>query len=391
VPAEKAAASAVPTEAPTETDAPHNPSEEPTEANEGKVRSTGAPTPAPSRKGHKKRRAPTMQPSVERDNEPADADKADDKAGGKAEDNAEDKNEDNNKDKDENAGDKPAAGKSGNGSTSETKEEEQAPTKNDDVDESLQAQLDMVKNVSLAVFACVLLFMLKRCLCSGGLSEPADPSADYSLVSVEDAADDSGSGHGVGVRMDSLRPVRHSRSHSQRGSAMQAEDEGEGDDDLDTAIALSLSEAQTQAHAMPQLQSQPQRMSTPLVDASEDDDDWDDNFDQVDSASASASTSAANWEAAPLRLEHADAEPAASARSKSRREEDNFLGAVMSGQDFNLPSSAGGMYTNRSIGSGERSGRFQKKGPATPGTTSSSGVKVIKGLSLKDAFSKNKK
>ena len=272
------------------------------------------------------------------------------------------------------------------------------------------AQMELAKNVCLLVGACAVLYflgtLLKRCWAwgCGSLDEPDDSAgAAYSPVSVLDAET---ADHGVS--MSTFNPVRHSHSHNSRGSIMQAEDEdedeegwgegGSGDHDLDTAIALSLSEAQSRppSHPAPQrIQHTPTQQQEAYNDDGDDDDDWDDGFDQVDAPAASRESppvAQPAYQAENGDFEESTATSRGSKIGRGGREEENFLGAVMSGQDFELPVPGhGGKMVNPSIGSGERSGRFQKKGPATPGTTSQAGVKVIKGMSLKEAFSKNKK
>ena len=65
------------------------------------------------------------------------------------------------------------------------------------------------------------------------------------------------------------------------------------------------------------------------------------------------------------------------------REDDNILGAVMSGSEY-VPTRG---TQNESIVQGG-TGRFKTHQPKAPGTTSQAGVKVVKGISLKDAFKK---
>ena len=308
-----------PTEAPTESDAPHSLSEEPTEADAVVVR---VPTEAPTFRHKKKTARPTFVNDA--GTVPGDPD------------------------------DKAAV---------DTNEEEADKVATEEKD-----QMEMAENVFLLVGVLVILYFvvsgIKRvcseCCRQEDTHASVGENAQYTPVSsIGDSEDHS-------IEISSFRPIKHSRSHSQRGSTMQAEDE-DWDNDLDAAIALSLSEAET--HNNTHIE---QKMNDYASDG-----EWDDDFDNVSPRSSTTTPVSQAHE------ENTFTDNVSTARQQ--HVEENFLGALMGGQDIVMPHVAKKPAT---IVGG--TGRFTRKDPATPGTTSQAGVKVIKGLSLKDAFGKKK-
>ena len=342
---------AVPTEAPTESDAPHSPSEEPTEAQATKKPIAAEPiiiggnddrvyTPSPTKphRDHKKRH-PTPEPSPPPSPSTKEADTSNTAISAE-----------------------PTTAPPTDAPVEPA--EEKSVTSTDD-DES-QIQSDLSNFALLLLGAILAVLLVRRCwtTCARGLSEPADAHtavAQYTPVNVHSDVEELD-----GIRMGTVTtaPVRHSRSHFQSGSTMQEAESRDGWGGADDDLFFEPSESQD-----PSLRSQ-----------QADDDEWDDSFDPEPLAAPAAMMAAT--------AERKAADPPPERQKASAVEDaDSLFSAVMSGKDY--PSSAAG--GSSSSASSERTSRFQKSTPSAPGTTSQAGVKVIKGVSLKDAFAKGKK
>ncbi len=354
-PSEEPTEAAVPTEAPTETDAPHSPSEEPTEAavptelpgsdlpNKVKTPQQGVPTPHPTLAPHK---APVST------------------------------DDDNSK---------------------------QSENENNSLEEEEEAdQLEMAKNLGVLVVVLLLIYYIYTVLrsfclwCFSFFGEPENGSSavlertsQYTPVSQSgDLIDDSGHGYEMSpihVSNDTIGSLQASRNNTSNGGWGDDDD----DDDLNAAIALSLSESQKQSTRPKESHSSPSHnaVSATMQAALEEDgdDDWDDDFDvDMHSTNSSSSQPVHSLSSSYTTQSKDQQQPVVPIRDTAC--DDNILGAVMSGSEYALPARNN---KQSSIGQGG-SGRFKTQQSATPGTTSAAGVKVVKGLSLKDAFAKKK-